>query len=170
MSPRRCFRAGARSIARRHRGRKRIAGTPIESLHSHEYHENAVPLPECATARARLECSARTPRPPVAGFVKVNRAVVAGLYAQPNILCADKLPNRRIHRPPERMDRTNHQHRRAAVPACLDQCSAARLRTMRLKCPGAVRAKLAGNAKFAEHPLRGLISRQNQRLAAITRA
>src|SRR4051812_24285832 len=129
-----------------------------------------MPLPEsvnCFSNRGKiaLECSFHVS--PV--LVKIHSAVMAVLVSTAD--CPrGVLHQRRLHRPPEGINRTHDQHWHSAVPTSVDQNSSSILRRERLKCPRGVCAKLGWHAQFAKYGARLLIARDDQCVFAIAAA
>ena len=100
---------------------------------------------------------------------KVNGAVLAVLVRAGGD-AREIFPDRSLHRPDERMNRTNHEHGSLLVPAGFAQRFAAIRRRMRLERPRGVRSEFRGNAQRTEKFLRFLVARDHQRIVNVALA
>ena len=139
----------------------------VQPLHGHQDHKHTVFFPEAVhrvAHRGEVAVVGRIHAWP--GGVEVNRAVMALLVGASQrargVLC-----QRRLHRPPERVDRADDQHGSPFIPASRAQRLATVFGAVRLKGPGGVCPQFGGHAQFAEQPLGLFIARDHQRLAAV---
>src|SRR5271155_119999 len=101
--------------------------------------------------------------------MKINRAVVA-VFVSARRKVRHALRNRRLHRPPKRMNGTHGENWRATIPAGLVKHFAAILRRMGLERPSCVGSQLGRDTEFPKNLLRLRISRDDKGIAAISPA
>ena len=84
---------------------------------------------------------------------------------------AEPFCERRLHRPPERIDRAHGEDRRSAVPSAHPRALCGRIRRDAARRSTRYRFRVrVGMPSLLEHGLRFLVARDDQRAAAIVRA
>src|SRR5579864_837423 len=104
-----------------------------------------------------------------AGIMKVGTTVVAVFIGSCDLV-GEKFSNRGFHRPFERIDRADDQHRRIVIPTYILQHLAAVFRRQWRKRPSRVSAKFGWDSELAQHGAGLFVTRDDQRILAKTAA